>query len=204
MAFRTGMLGLGVALLLACLRAEARADSHFAVGMDVGAAAPINSEFFDVGFGTAYVASVAARNWKLDWRVGESYSLYMKNDLGASVDGDMTAHSMSLSRVFGGRLHPQLGVGAALLSSSYASIDEENYVQVIERDGVGLVGSGQIALDLNSRIALVFGARAYWIQWEELSASVIYEASDMGFTEGVEPKTSIPFAGSLGVRLILN
>ncbi len=204
MSFRRYIPALaGVWLALQC-PGPVHADNdstRIALGLDVGASVPGMTSFYSHGIGKAYVLSGQFGEWRLDWRVGESYDLRQANDLGAHVDGSMTSHSMSVARVFGGPLRPALSLGAARLSTSLATIDPSGRVVATTRDGIGLIVGAEAGHPISSNLELLVGVRGYLLQWEEVAGPVIYEADETSFSSGVEPEAGIPISMTVGVRV---
>jgi hypothetical protein len=178
-------------------------DIRITAGFDVGAALP-GSDFYSYGAGKAYVLAGQFGHWRLDWRLAESYDLQQAADLGATVDGQFSSHTMAISRVFGGSVRPAIGFGAALVSSSLATLNQENRVITQDRTGIGAVAAAEVSHTVADTFDVVFGVRAYLIKWEEVPGTVLYSADSMSFEEGVEPDDSLPLSASVGLRIILD
>ena len=176
-------------------------DARITLGVDVGAAVS-GGDFYSFGAGKAYVFALQYGQWRLDWRLAESYDLTQEADLGATVDGEFASHTMSVARVLPFTMRPTIGLGAALVSSSAPTIASDGRVTAVERSGVGLVASAEVSHTVAETFDIVFGVRAYFVKWEEVSGSVIYEADSTSFKEGVEPDLSPPMSASLGIRVI--
>ncbi len=178
-------------------------EVRITVGLDLGAVVPATgSNLYALGAGKAYVVTSQFGNWRLDWRVGESYDLQQSTELGASVDGRFSSQSMSIGRVFGGALHPTLSCGAALLSTSLPTIAANGQVVASERDGVGIVLAAEVRHTLASRLDLVGSVRGYSVKWEQVPGSVITEANETGFMQSTAPEAGIPISANIGLRIV--
>lgn len=204
------ILGLGVAIssLSVASRSEAHPDdgrraNSVSVGIDFGYALPRSGDFLSGGYGKSFVLEFSRRNWRVDWRLGESYSLKVKDFPDVDVGASMDVQSFSFSYIFPGAFRPKLGLGAAIFSSSVAFLDSEDVVQVQGRGGLGVVASGELVYVKTPRLHFVLSGRAYFVEWERVSAPVIVNADNSMIEESIEPDNGIPISLSLGLRISL-